>query len=64
MIALQAIAQKTDNWEPLLELLENAYEETGDTSFLFYCCSLMAERGNWEYVAQRSLQLIDEIGTP
>ena len=64
MIALQAIAQKTDDWEPLVEFLENAYEDTSDTSFLFYCCSRMAERDNWEYVAQRSQQLIDEIGTP
>ena len=63
MIALQAIAQKTDDWEPLVEFLENA-KDTGDTSFLFYYCSLMVERGNWECVAQRSQQLIDEIGTP
>ena len=64
MIALQAIAQKTDDWQPLVEFLENAYEETGDTSFLFNCCSLMAEQDNWEYVAQRAQQLIDGIGTP
>ncbi len=64
MIALQAIAQKTGDWHPLVEFLENAYEETGDTSFLFNCCSLMVEQGNWEYVAERSQQLTDEIGTP
>ena len=63
MLALQAIAQKTDDWEPLVEFLENA-KDSGDTSFLFYYCNLMAERDNWEYVAQRSQQLIDEIGTP
>ena len=64
MIALRAIAQKTDDWQPLVEFLENAYEETGDPPFLFNCCSLMAEQGNWEYVAKKSQQLIDGIGTP
>ncbi len=64
MMALQAIAQKKGDWQPLVEFLENAYEETGDTSFLFNCCSLMAEQDNWEYVAQRAQQLIDGIGTP
>ncbi len=64
MIALQAIARKNDDWQPLVEFLENAYEETGDMSFLFNCCSLMGEQGNWEYVAEKSQQLIDGIGTP
>ena len=64
MIALQAIAQKTGDWQPLVEFLEDAYEETGDTSFLFNCCSLMVEQGNWKYVTKRSQQLIDGIGTP
>ena len=64
MIVLQAIAQKTDDWQPLIEFLENAYKETGDPPFLFNCCSLMAEQDNWEYVAQRAQQLIDGIGTP
>ena len=64
MIALGAIAQKTDNWRPLVKFLENAYKKTGDAPFLFNCCSLMAQQGDWEYVAQRSQQLIDGLGTP
>ncbi len=64
MMALQAIAQKKGDWQSLVEFLENTYKETGYTPFLFNCCSLMAEQGNWEYVAKKSQQLIDGIGTP
>ena len=64
MMALQAIAQKKGDWQSLVEFLENTYKETGYTPFLFNCCSLMAEQGNWEYVAQKSQQLIDGLGTP
>ena len=64
MIVLGAIAQETDDWQSFVEFLEDAYKKTGDTLFLFNCCNLMIQQGNWEYVAQRSQQLIDGLGTP
>ena len=64
MMALQAIAEKKGDWQSLVKFLENTYKETGYTPFLFNYCSLMAEQGNWEHVAQKSQQLIDGIGTP
>ena len=64
MMVFGSIAQKTNDWQPFIEFLEDAYKKTGDTLFLFNCCNLMVQQNNWEYVAQRSKQLIDGLGTP
>ena len=64
MMVLGAIAQKTNDWQSFIVFLEDAYKKTGDTLFLFNCCNLMAQQNNWEYVAQRSKQLIDGLETP
>jgi hypothetical protein len=62
-VALRALAEEEDDWEPLMRHLESSYEETGDPTFLAGCCELKAQRQDWAYVADRAEELIEKIGT-
>ncbi|MDR4508932.1 MAG: hypothetical protein MRJ65_11990, partial [Candidatus Brocadiaceae bacterium] len=63
-LVLQAIARKTDDWKPVIGHLENSFEETKNSEFLFECCKIKAQLNDWTYVADRAKQLVKEIGTP
>ena len=62
-VALRALAEKEDDWEPLIRHLESSYEATGDPGFLAGLCELKAQRQDWVYVADRAEELIEKIGT-
>lgn len=62
-VALRSLADKTDDWAPLVQHLEASYEETGDATFLATCCEVMAQQQDWPYVADRVEELVEEIGT-
>lgn len=60
---LQAFAKKTGNWHEVIEHLEKSYQKTGDPKFLLESCQLMAQKGNWEYIADRAEVLIRQVST-
>ena len=62
-VALRALAEKEDDWEPLIRHLENSYEETGDPEFLARCCELKTQQQDWACVADRAEELVEKIGT-
>lgn len=62
-VALRSLADKTNDWAPLVQHLEASYEETGDAAFLAICCEVMAQQQDWSYVADRAEELVEEIGT-
>ncbi len=61
--ALRAIAEKTGNWQTLIDHLELSYNETGDPNYLLDTCELMVQLKNWAYVANRSEDLITLVQT-
>ena len=62
--ALREIATESGDWQAVIEYLENCYEETQDGRFLYECCHLKAGLHDWSYVADRTEELLREIGTP
>lgn len=61
---LQEIATESDDWQAVIEHLENCFEETEDSKFLYECCYLKAFLKDWIYVADRSEILLEKIRTP
>lgn len=62
-VALRSLADRTNDWAPLVQHLEASYEETGDAAFLATCCEVMAQQQDWPFVADRAEELVEEIGT-
>ena len=62
-VALRALAEEDDDWEPLIRHLESSYEETGDAKFLAGCCELKVQQQDWSYVADRAEELVEKIST-
>ena len=61
---LQDIATESGDWQAVIEHLENCFEETQDSKFLYDCCYLKACLKDWIYVADRSEILLERIRTP
>lgn len=62
-LMLRTNAKRNGNWEPLIQHLENSYNETNDPIFLYECCTLKAQHKDWEYVVKQGESLINAIGT-
>ncbi|MFW6116710.1 MAG: hypothetical protein ACOC6F_03190 [bacterium] len=62
-LALRALAEENDDWQPLVDHLEKSYEESEDPALLFEFCGLMALRQEWDYVADRAELLVKQFGT-
>jgi tetratricopeptide (TPR) repeat protein len=62
-MVLQALAKKTGNWQELVDHLESNYLKTEDPKFFLEICELMAHRKNWDYIAERALDLIQKVTT-
>lgn len=63
MLALCEIANGDGNWEPIIEYLERALEETKDPQFLIHLCEVKSQIGDWNYVADRAEEYCDRVGT-
>ncbi|HUS13352.1 MAG TPA: hypothetical protein VMZ30_22970, partial [Pyrinomonadaceae bacterium] len=63
VLALCEIANRDGNWEPIIEYLEAAWEETKDPQFLIHLCEIKAQIGDWDYVADRAEEYCDRVGT-
>jgi len=61
--ALRARASEKDDWQPLFDYLERCFSDTGDGMFLLDCCEIKARLGKWTYVADRSTELVNHVGT-
>lgn len=61
--ALHAIVEKTGDWQPLIDYLEQSYQETGDPNYLLDICQIMAHLKKWAYVSERGEDLITSVQT-
>ncbi len=64
IIALRSLSQKTGDWSPLINYLEDNYKKSTNPSYLYECCKIKAYLDEWEYVAKRALELNKEFKTP
>jgi hypothetical protein len=62
-LALREISHRTGDWQPLVEHLQNTFEETGEVEFLFELCQLRFFLKEWETVAKQGGEFIELIGT-
>ena len=62
-MVLQAFAKKTGNWQELVDHLKSGYLKTGDPKFLLETCELMAQKENWDYIAEQAMDLIQKVPT-
>ena len=63
-LVLREIASQSGDWQPVIEHLENCFEETQDGRFLYECCCLKDDLQDWAYIADRAEILLERIGTP
>jgi tetratricopeptide (TPR) repeat protein len=61
--ALIAIGNKSNDWQPVIDHVEECYKETEAPRFLLDACELSARNGDWAYIAERSELLVESIGT-
>lgn len=61
---LREQARANGNWQALVEWLESCWQESGNAQYLLELCQLQASLQNWVYVADRSDDLVNLIGTP
>lgn len=61
--ALRARASEKGDWQSLIDYLERCFSDTGDGVFLLDCCEIKAHLGDWTYVAHRSAELVNHVGT-
>lgn len=52
------------NWLALAECLESCWQESGNAQYLLELCQLRTSLQDWVYVADRSDDLVNLIGTP
>jgi hypothetical protein len=60
---LADIARQSNNWQPLIEHLENLFKQTKNSYYLYECCYIKAYSKDWDYVADRASELIDKVKT-
>jgi hypothetical protein len=60
---LANIARQSNNWQPLIEHLENFFKQTQNSYYLYECCYIKAYSKDWDYVADRASELIDKVKT-
>ncbi len=63
ILALCEIANRDDNWEPVITHLEQKFQETNDPQFLIHLCEVQAQLGDWNYVAGRAEEYCDVVST-
>lgn len=61
--ALFAIADTTRDLGPLVAVMEDNFSATHDASYLLQLCKLYGRLGLWPKVAERSNDLVQQIGT-
>lgn len=62
-MVLSALAYQSKDWKPYLEHLEESFAEKKDPVLLLEICGVRARRGEWEYVADRALDLVKGVRT-
>lgn len=62
-IVLQLHAQKTGEWKPYFQQLEDSFQQTADPTFLLELWRLKARQQNWEYLATRAEQFVKNVRT-
>jgi hypothetical protein len=62
-LALCAIADRDNEWKPVVDYLEGASEQTKDSQFFIQLCEIKAQLQDWNYVADRGEEYCDRIGT-
>ncbi len=63
IMVLMALARESGDWSETIQYFEKSYEETGDHRFLLDSCELMAQQGNWSYIADLAEQLVEGLDT-
>ncbi|HKG20646.1 MAG TPA: hypothetical protein VKC34_02000, partial [Blastocatellia bacterium] len=63
VMALEASARQSGDWQPLRAHLEQSFQETNDGGYLFELCRLKAHSEDWDFVAEHADQLIKAVGT-
>ncbi|MUL39429.1 hypothetical protein [Gloeocapsopsis dulcis] len=61
---LREQARVNGNWQALAKCLESCWQESGNAQYLLELCQLQASLQDWVYVADRSDDLVNLIGTP
>lgn len=64
LITLRSQAEATKDWRAYLNYLERNYRRSKRADYLFELCSVHAELDDWQYVADRAKELIENIQTP
>jgi hypothetical protein len=62
-LVLQEMANKSGDWQVVIQHLENCFEETQDGEYLYDCCYLKSNLQDWDYVADRAEILLEKIET-
>jgi hypothetical protein len=63
IVVLSAQAGQGGDWQRALESIEALYTGTQNPKYLLDSCELAARFGNWEYVADRSAELVESLET-
>lgn len=61
--ALADIGKSSDNYQPLIVYLEEAYAESKDGELLIQLCEVKAQTGDWKFAAAHAEEYCDLIGT-
>lgn len=61
--ALADISRKTGDWQPLFDYLEKRYTENDDIDSLIFLCQIKFDLGEWDYVADKAEEYVDNIKT-
>ena len=64
LIALRADAEAGNDWRAYLKQLERYYRRTKRGDYLVELCWIHAERDQWDYIADRSKELVNAVQTP
>lgn len=63
LAALQDQAERSGDWREFTRYLDRSFRKTKKADYLFELCALNAERGNWDYVAERAEELVETVNT-
>lgn len=61
--AIWARASQSGDWWPLIRQLWHLWEATRGPNWLYECCDLALQQGEWEYVADKANLLVREVET-
>jgi len=62
-MALREIVRKSDNWNEFIRHLEDSFNRTENIQFLYECCQIKAQIGEWGYIIDHIDRLIEGLNT-